>query len=84
MNFALVTGGSRGIGRAVALRLARMGYKIIINYQSNNAAAEETLALIREAGQDELGRFNKLDLTPEERQKILYDNAAELLKKIGA
>ena len=34
--------------------------------------------------EDELSRFNQLDLTPEERQAVLYDNAAELLKKIGA
>ena len=34
--------------------------------------------------EDEMGRFNKLDLTPEERQKILYDNAVELLKRIKA
>ncbi len=57
--YALVTGGSRGIGRAVAIRLARQGYKVIINYQSNDAAAEETLALIREEGGDgELLRFD--------------------------
>jgi 3-oxoacyl-[acyl-carrier protein] reductase len=48
--YALVTGGSRGIGKAVAVRLAQEGYKVIINYQSNNAAAEETLRLIQEAG----------------------------------
>ncbi len=59
MKYALVTGGSRGIGRAVAIRLASMGYHIIINYQSNDVAAEETLALIREAGSDgELLRFD--------------------------
>ncbi len=59
MKYALVTGGSRGIGRAVAIRMAGMGYHIIINYQSNDVAAEETLALIREAGSDgELLRFD--------------------------
>jgi 3-oxoacyl-[acyl-carrier protein] reductase len=47
---ALVTGGSRGIGRAVCLRLARQGAAVGINYVSNAAAAEETLAAIKEAG----------------------------------
>ena len=59
MKYALVTGGSRGIGRAVAIRMAGMGYHIIINYQSNDVAAEEALALVREAGSDgELLRFD--------------------------
>ncbi len=59
MNYALVTGASRGIGRAVALRLAKMGYSIIINYQSNEQAALETLALVQEAGTEgELLRFD--------------------------
>ena len=64
MKFALVTGGSRGIGRAVALRLAQQGYTILINYQSNDAAAEETLAHIREAGGD--GELLKFDVANRE------------------
>jgi len=47
---ALVTGGSRGIGRAVCLRLAEMGARVFVNYVSRPEAAEETMALIREAG----------------------------------
>ena len=47
---AIVTGGSRGIGRAIAVELAACGYDIVITYKSNEAAAEETLKLIREAG----------------------------------
>ncbi len=42
MKYALVTGGSRGIGRAVCLKLAEMGYHILINYQSNDTEAEAT------------------------------------------
>ena len=43
----LVTGGSRGIGRAIALRLADQYSHIAINYQSNQEAAEECLSLLR-------------------------------------
>jgi 3-oxoacyl-[acyl-carrier protein] reductase len=50
MKYALVTGGSRGIGRAVSLQLAEMGYPVIINYASNAAAAEETKRLVEAKG----------------------------------
>ena len=43
-RYALVTGGSRGIGRAVCLRLAAMGIPVLINYRSNEEAARQTLA----------------------------------------
>lgn len=46
MKYALVTGGSRGIGRAVCLKLADAGYHILINYKSNEVAANETKALV--------------------------------------
>ena len=48
MKFALVTGGSRGIGRAVCLKLADMGYNILINYKSNEAEASQTLLQVTE------------------------------------
>lgn len=47
---ALVTGGGRGIGRAIALRLAEGGAKVAISYKSNDDAATETAKLVREAG----------------------------------
>ncbi len=50
MKYALITGASRGLGKAIALRLAKDGFAVIINYQSNQEAAEDTLKQIQEAG----------------------------------
>lgn len=50
MKYALVTGGSRGIGRAICTALAAKGYPVIINYASNEVAAEETKVLIEANG----------------------------------
>lgn len=62
MKYALVTGGSRGIGRAICLKLAAMGHPVIINYQSNQEAAEETQRAIEaEGGKAELLPFNVSD-----------------------
>ncbi|UGT62458.1 SDR family NAD(P)-dependent oxidoreductase [Nocardia asteroides] len=49
-RIALVTGGSRGVGRAVALRLAREGAAVAVNYRRDSAAADEVVALIRQSG----------------------------------
>ncbi len=51
-SVALVTGGGRGIGRAIALELARAGAKIVVNYAGRADKAEETVQLIQEAGGD--------------------------------
>ena len=62
MQYALVTGGSRGIGRAVCLKLAEMGYTVLINYNTNTAAAEQTKSLIEAAGgKAELMAFDVAD-----------------------
>ena len=86
MKTALVTGGSRGIGRAVCLSLARLGYHVLINYVSNETAARETLDAI--GGQGELLRFDVGDpeavkaavegwqaAHPEEWIEVLVNNA---------
>jgi len=49
-KIAVVTGGSRGIGRAICVELAKLGARVVINYAGNEAAAKETARLIVEAG----------------------------------
>ena len=57
-KIALVTGASRGIGRAIALTLAKRGVYVIVNYSSSPDAAQQTLDAIREVGSDgELRQF---------------------------
>src|SRR4051812_33999711 len=59
---ALVTGASRGIGRAIAIALGQDGLFVVVNYTANEAAAAETLAKIKEAGGDgALSRFDVAD-----------------------
>ncbi|RYZ28095.1 MAG: SDR family NAD(P)-dependent oxidoreductase, partial [Sphingobacteriales bacterium] len=48
MKSALVTGGSRGIGRAVCLKMASMGYHVVINYKGNEEQANITLNQVKE------------------------------------
>ena len=51
-KYALVTGGSRGIGREICLMLARSGYYVLINYRSNADEAQRTLEGVRAAGEE--------------------------------
>jgi 3-oxoacyl-[acyl-carrier protein] reductase len=70
MKYALVTGGSRGIGRAVSIKLASMDYHVLINYLSNKAEAEQTLALIeQQGGRGEIIQFDVAK--PEEVEEAL-------------
>lgn len=61
MKYALVTGGSRGIGRAICVQLAEMGHYVIINYTSKAEEAEKTLAMVREKGSN--GEIMKFDVS---------------------
>jgi 3-oxoacyl-[acyl-carrier protein] reductase len=86
-SLALVTGASRGIGRAIALDLAAQGLHVAVNYKSNEDAAAETLNAIRErGGRGELCRFDVADevaadaavtelLGRHERVAVLVNNA---------
>jgi 3-oxoacyl-[acyl-carrier protein] reductase len=75
---ALVTGGSRGIGRAIALRLSAAGAMVAINYSRDDAAAKKTLAdLDRAGGKGELLKF------PVEDFDQTQDRIKELAKKHG-
>lgn len=69
MKVALVTGASRGIGRACAIRLAKDGYFVVINYSSNDAKALEVLELIKNAGGD--GITYKADVSRLEEVKLM-------------
>ncbi|MBL7703719.1 MAG: 3-oxoacyl-ACP reductase FabG [Ferruginibacter sp.] len=71
MKFALVTGGSRGIGKAVCVKLAEMGYNVLINYRSNEEEANNTLALVKEKGVD--GEIIQFDVS----------NKEETISKLG-
>jgi len=61
MKCALVTGGSRGIGRAICIKMAALGYHVLVNYKSNREEAEKTLSLIN--GNGELLQFDVADKT---------------------
>lgn len=77
---AIVTGGSKGIGRAISVELAKDGYHIIINYKSNDKAAAETLEMIRNNGAD--GETIKFDVSNFEETRNAINDVASRLNNI--
>ena len=77
---AIVTGASRGIGRATAVELAKTGYYVIINYNASEAAAAETLAQVQAAGGQ--GEVCKFDVANAEEVKQALAKIVETHKRI--
>lgn len=77
---AIVTGASRGIGKAIALQLATLGAKVVVNYHSNTAAAEETLQHIRTAGGEAIAI--QADVSQLEDAERLITTAVERLGRV--
>ncbi len=77
---ALVTGGSRGIGRAIAVALAREGAKVAINFAGNEKAAEETKALVEQAGSEAI--LLKADVSDKDADAALIDSVIKTYGKI--
>ncbi|MDK0558179.1 3-oxoacyl-[acyl-carrier-protein] reductase [Clostridium perfringens] len=77
---AIVTGGTRGIGRAIALKLADQGANIVINYRNSDKEAEELKAILEEKGVKVL--TVKCDISNFEDSKNLMDKCKEVFGKI--
>lgn len=77
---AVVTGGSRDIGRAIALKLAKEGAKVCINYCHDESKAAETLEMIREAGGTAIAV--KADVTKEQEVQAMFKAVADAWGRI--
>ncbi|MFO7842294.1 MAG: 3-oxoacyl-[acyl-carrier-protein] reductase [Bacteroidales bacterium] len=75
MKFALVTGGSRGIGKAICLKIAQMGYHVLINYRSNDKEAQDTLTQIKNNGGS--AELMKFDVSNHDEIKAFLDQWKE-------
>ena len=81
MEFALVTGGSRGIGRSICIGLGKMGYHVLINYNTNKSEADITLGSIVAAGGS--GELLPFDISNPEQLKQSIQGWQEQNKEKG-
>ncbi len=72
---ALVTGASRGIGRAIAIELARVGASVVVNYNRSEEKAEEVVEVIKRAGGSAVAI--RADVGNEEEVKVMFSTIAE-------
>lgn len=77
---AIVTGGSKGIGRAIALELARNQFHVIVNYKSDTAGAEETVSLMKKDGFS--GETSQFDVSDVQESKNAVDQIISRFKNI--
>jgi len=77
---ALVTGGSRGIGRAICVELARDGYAVVINYRDNLDAAEETKAILKASGAE--SHLCQGDVTAKSHRDLIVASTMERFGRI--
>jgi NAD(P)-dependent dehydrogenase (short-subunit alcohol dehydrogenase family) len=79
-KYALVTGSSRGIGKAIALKLAKQGAKIAVHYYQNQEAAKETLLEIQQLGSD--GIIVQGDVSQPKEIQDIFDRILDLFGKL--
>jgi 3-oxoacyl-[acyl-carrier protein] reductase len=79
-KIAVVTGSSRGVGRAVALDYAKNGAKVVVNYTSNAQAADEVVGLIKAAGSDAIAV--KADVAQKSEAQKLVDSAVDTFGRV--
>ncbi len=75
MAVALVTGGSRGIGRGICLALGALGWRVVVNYAGNKTAADECVELVRKAGGDALAVQGDISISAD-RQRLVDETYA--------
>ena len=71
-KIALVTGASKGIGRAICVELAKSGYRIVVNYMSDEKGAVDTLELVRKSGSD--GQIMQFDVSDFDKTQNAVEN----------
>ena len=76
---ALVTGASKGIGKAICVELAKSGYRIVVNYKSDEKGAIDTLEMVRKAGSE--GQIMQFDVSDFDETQSAVD---DILKENGA